>query len=94
MISCQTLNIVYNQYLHHFRKIQRNICPYQAFCDDLIQFITQSIQASNKIILCIDMNECVFNEKLQRMLNGLGLIEVSSQFSREIPLPLHIIELT
>ena len=62
--SHQTMNTVYNQQLYHFKKIERDICSHHAFHQDLVQFLTESMQSNNEIILCIDMNEYVFDRKL------------------------------
>ena len=48
------------------------------------------MQTNYEIILCINMNECVFDGKLQRILNNIGLIKVSSQFSNNDLLPPYI----
>ena len=88
--SRQIQNIVYNQYLWYFRSKQNPICPREAFQNDLIQFISESIQLGFGIILSIDANENMRGGKLQKLLEETGLIELSALFSNDPPLPSHI----
>jgi hypothetical protein len=67
---------VYAQHAKFFNTIDQNICPRQAFLDDLQQEIVKLQELGHHIILMLDGNEDMRHGPMQRLFQSLQLREV------------------
>ncbi len=76
---------VYQQQKNYWRVIGRqDVCPRSKFREDLITLLDEWRTNGDRIIVCMDANEHIYDKQLGRTLtdpDGLGMVEVVGKFT-------------
>jgi hypothetical protein len=77
--------MVYQQHLHHLiNKLKDDTCPHACFWEDLLCQMKQWRKDSERLILCLDANKCIYQGEVGRQLtklNGLGMKAAMGEFT-------------
>jgi hypothetical protein len=81
------LGTVYHQHRRYWITQRKfSTCPRVKFWEDLIRQLKEWREAGDKLIICFDANEDVYNKSLGKTLtsiDGLGMQEVVGQFTQK-----------
>ena len=73
-------------------KVNRNICPRKAFCQDLVDFIRLLVQEEFSIVAALDANKDMIIGSIARSFSALGFIDLIAIITSAIPPVTHIRE--
>ena len=72
------------QQLRYFQKIGRDRYPTKAFCNDISDYLKESMESGFEIVLSLEGNENMRCRRIAKALLNLGLSETSQLFSDEV----------